>query len=102
MHRHLSLALILLFTNGCSRADTPAQPPQGIKAVRDLNYAGTTNWRQTLDLYLPEKAPAKPLPLLLFIHGGGWEQGSKNTCGIIFPLLQDHAFIGGSINYRLL
>jgi acetyl esterase/lipase len=99
--RLLCLTLLLPSLGSCQPGETPPTPPHGILAVRDLNYAGTANWRQTLDLYVPEKPPSKPLPLVLFIHGGGWEQGSKNSCGIIFNLLADHAFIGASINYRL-
>ncbi len=80
---------------------SPPAPPANITAVRDLNYAGTEEPRQTLDIYVPKTPPAKPLPLLVFIHGGGWEAGSKNDAGAIYALINDGAFIGASINYRL-
>jgi acetyl esterase/lipase len=69
--------------------------------VRDLDYGGKDNPRQKLDLYLPEKKPEKPLPLIVFIHGGGWETGSKNDCGIVFPIMWDGYYAAASLNYRL-
>ncbi len=98
----LSLPVLLVLT-AChgQQQDKPLQPPDTLIAVRDLNYAGTQNWRQTLDVYVPKTPSSKPLPLVVFIHGGGWESGSKNTGGVLFALIQDGAYIGASINYRL-
>lgn len=79
----------------------PPEPPAGIIAVRDLNYAGTEEARQSLDIFVPKTPPAKPLPLVVFIHGGGWEAGSRDDAGAIYALINDGAFIGASLNYRL-
>ncbi|HYF35308.1 MAG TPA: alpha/beta hydrolase [Prosthecobacter sp.] len=80
---------------------TPSRHPPGILPLRDLDYGGEGDARQKLDLYVPEKRPEKLLPLIIFIHGGGWHRGSKNDCGIIFPLLGDGAYVAASLNYRL-
>src|SRR5438270_218943 len=45
------------------------------KAHRDLAYAETKNERQTLDVYAP--AEGKGHPVVLWIHGGGWQAGDK-------------------------
>jgi acetyl esterase/lipase len=72
--------------------------PPGFRAERDLEY-GPHGDANKLDLYLPEKADA-PLPLVVFIHGGGWQAGSKDDGGPGLGLLaKDYAF--ASINYRL-
>ena len=56
---------------------------------------------QGLDLWVPDGA--KPTPLVLFVHGGGWKRGSKsNAVGRALPghmLAQGYAF--ASIDYRL-
>ncbi len=93
----LSILCLLPLVGSCK----PPSPPATVTAVRDINYAGNDEPRQSLDIYVPKTPASKPLPLVVFIHGGGWEAGSKDDCGFLFPLIQDNAFIGASINYRL-
>lgn len=75
----------------------------GYRIKTDIPYVGTDNPRQMLDLALPDKRNSdRPLPVLAFIHGGGWRNGSKNG-GLrrIAPLLQAGGYAGVSIGYRL-
>src|SRR3972149_557795 len=46
----------------------------GVKVLRDLEYARAGEKSLLLDLYLPEKAQ-RPLPLIIWIHGGAWMAG---------------------------
>ncbi|MBR90411.1 MAG: carboxylesterase [Verrucomicrobiales bacterium] len=82
----------------------PAQRSlEGIKVLRDLAYANTDNPRQKLDLVLPEKrAKKEPLPLVVWIHGGGWRNGDKRS-GInrVAPLVVSGRYVGATIGYRL-
>src|ERR1700722_5274083 len=86
----VAAALILLFCVGfCSSMPTGAcgaEMPQsnGIKVIRDLPYISGGDPAQKLDLYLPEQASERPLPLVIWIHGGGWEAGSKEGCYLQF------------------
>lgn len=77
--------------------------PEGVKKIADLDYAGTGNPRQALDLYLPEKPASEgPLPVVVFIHGGGWQNGDKSGGGgRVAPLVATGRFAGVSIGYRL-
>jgi acetyl esterase/lipase len=87
----------------------PRQPrktrplPEGIKSLLNLPYAATDNPRQTLDLFLPEKHKQDaPLPIIVYIHGGGWKNGRKESgMGKLAPYLETGSFAGASINYRL-
>ncbi len=57
---------------------------------------GTTSL--LLDLYLP-KNRAKAVPLVIWIHGGGWREGSKERPGLSAAVKSGMAL--ASINYRL-
>lgn len=88
------------------RAAGPGQPnriPDSIKAVLDLPYAGTDNPRQKLDLYLPKtRKNDRPLPVVVFIHGGAWQGGDKRGgYRMIAPLVESGDYIGVSVGYRL-
>ena len=77
--------------------------PQGVKVLRDLPYADTDNPRQRLDLVLPEKRIGnEPLPLVVWIHGGGWRNGDKRS-GInrVAPVVTTGRYVGATIGYRL-
>lgn len=84
------------------KANRTTPQTKGMVAHRDLNYAGTDNPRQTLDLYLPDKLASTNLPLVVFIHGGGWKGGNKGG-GVnkVRPLVQSGEYAGASIAYRL-
>jgi acetyl esterase/lipase len=71
-----------------------------IEPILDLRY-GDEHPRQRLDLYRP-RADVHGAPVLLQIHGGGWQYGDKRRQGR--PLMQHLASRGwvcAAINYRL-
>jgi acetyl esterase/lipase len=76
----------------------PAEPPPGVKVLRDLEYVKDGHERQKLDLLLPEKADG-PLPLVVWIHGGGWKQGSKD--GGPARVFATKGYAVACVNYRL-
>jgi len=80
-----------------AQKQTPALPP-GVKALRDLPYVPDGHERQKLDLYLPEKAEGS-LPVVVWVHGGAWRQGSKDRCPVVSFVPKGYA--AASINYRL-
>ena len=69
---------------------------------RNLDYVGNGNIRQALDIYIPYNRISDKLPLIVYIHGGGWRRGSKNFAGRGMPYLRTGRYIFASINYRLL
>ena len=89
--------------NRAAKALNNALTPQGIDAKRDIPYAGTENPRQRLDLYLPKKRESdKPLPVIVFIHGGGWKGGDKaGGIGNVGRFVGSGHYAGVSVGYRL-
>lgn len=50
--------------------------PADVKVFGNINYAGDTSHFHLLDVYLPAHA-SKPLPLVVWIHGGAWMVNDK-------------------------
>ena len=81
---------------GVSRGADDASAPK-ITKLQNLEYVPGGGAAQSLDLYLP--ASDKPLPLIVYIHGGGWEGGSKDGCWAFPETARGYA--AASLNYRL-
>jgi arylformamidase len=67
---------------------------------RNVPYAEPANERQMLDIYAPEKA--KNLPVIFWIHGGGWQGGDKSAVHLKPKAFVDKGYVFVSTNYRLL
>jgi acetyl esterase/lipase len=98
-------SILLLALLAAAPLLSPAQPapkppglPAGIKLERDLAYLPEGDAAQKLDLYLPEQPPAKPLPLIVHIHGGGWRGGNKFPCPVTGMVLK--GYVVASVEYR--
>ncbi|MEQ9409118.1 MAG: alpha/beta hydrolase fold domain-containing protein [Fuerstiella sp.] len=72
--------------------------PPGVIVDKDLAYVKDGHERQLLDLYRPIESDG-PAPVVIWIHGGAWRAGSKDSCPAI-PLVS-RGFVVASINYRL-
>ena len=103
----MGLLALLLLTVGAALAEaasraatdqTAAGPvPPGVQVLRDLEYVPGGHERNRLDLYLPEKA-ARPLPVIVWVHGGGWTNGDKARLPI--AAFATNGFAIAAINYR--
>ena len=69
------------------------------KVHRDLPYAEPKNEWQTLDVFA--QSEGKNLPVVVWIHGGGWHKGDKSEVQKKPQAFVDKGFVFVSINYRL-
>src|SRR6266852_8929403 len=67
---------------------------------RDIPYVDPAHERQVLDVYSPHNA--KNLPVVFWIHGGGWQTGDKTSVQVKPRAFVDKGFVFVSTNYRLL
>ena len=67
---------------------------------RDIPYVKNADKLQTLDVYSP--ANAKGLPVVFWIHGGGWQAGDKSEMYDKPKVFNGKGFVLVSTNYRLL
>ncbi len=81
----------------------PPPLPEAMAVYPEISYAGNRNPRQMLDLLLPQKrAPGVRLPVVVYLHGGGWYRGSKDAGHTwLRPLVESGAYAGVAVNYRL-
>jgi acetyl esterase/lipase len=84
----------------------PVPFPGGVVALGDVEYSNLVGYRPLLlDLYMPQKST--PKPLVIWIHGGGWNRGDSRTSGPIadYPAtlaaLAARGYVVASVNYRL-
>lgn len=113
--RLVSLALVLGFVTLGQAAEGPSAPatarspanssarasarvPPGVQAIRDIQYIPGGDTAQCLDLFLPDPPAKAPLPLLVWIHGGGWAAGSKDDCPTMHMVPNGYA--AASVEYR--
>jgi acetyl esterase/lipase len=84
--------MILSAAIGCAASSLAAET---MKTNRDIEYARVGDQSLRLDLYEPGTAKA---PLLVWVHGGAWERGSKTP----MPLtgLVERGYAVASLDFR--
>lgn len=90
-----SLTVLLLTANVAASQSKAPNFPEGTEVVKDLAYG--THERNKLDLAVPKGDG--PFPLLIWIHGGGWENGNKDGFGS-FAGQVARGYAVATINYR--
>ena len=90
----------------------PRQPVMfgdDVESFADLVYSVQTGYRPLiLDLYKPRaKAPASGYPLVVYIHGGGWQSGHTRQSGAfanwpgVLASIAAKGYVVVSVEYRL-
>ena len=87
------LVLLLLFSM------VPINPANAQNSKLNIPY-GNAHERQVLDIYAPKNA--ENLPVVFWIHGGGWQVGDKSDVQIKPKWFNERGLVFVSTNYRLL
>ena len=83
---------------------------QDVESLPDLVYSVPPGFRPLrLDLYRPRNtgSAARGLPLVVYVHGGGWQSGHTRHSGAfanwpgVLALLASKGYVVASIEYRL-
>lgn len=115
MHRQVTIItvaiIILLLGIGLYWSGSKTAPPQATHldcSVRDykkranLNYLSSDKPYATLDIHQPNRhASCEPLPLLVWIHGGGFVAGDKTLNEEKITFFTQQGFVLASVGYRL-
>ncbi len=80
--------------------DREQRLPAGIVKHADIAYAEVDGRELLLDVYTREPRPERPVPVVVWVHGGGWRNGSKDRINRSLPILE-HGYGFVSVGYRL-
>jgi acetyl esterase/lipase len=73
-----------------------------INIETDIEYAKAGDISLQLDVLKPKAGSDKPRPCLVWIHGGGWQNGNKSSgLGRLSGYVASGEFVGVSVGYRL-
>lgn len=75
------------------------ETPVAVAADVVFCRAGPSDLR--LDLYRPERSAQAPLPMVVFIHGGGWHGGEKEAYRDLASQVACRGYLCASVDYRL-
>lgn len=78
-----------------------SEVPPSVRKIAGITYAHTPERDLALDLYLPARAPAAPLPAIVFVHGGGWQAGLRDSHAPQAIRMAAQGFAAVTITYRL-
>lgn len=92
---HPTLVTAALFLIYCTTAFAVDLP----RVQRDVAYVEKGGAANTLDVYAP--ASGQNLPVMIWIHGGGWRHGDKSNVQLKPKAFNDHGFVFVSLNYPL-
>ena len=82
-------------------AARPQAAPPNVVIERNIEYGKAGDLPLLLDIARPKEPSAKPLPVIAFIHGGGWRGGEKSgALGSVIPFVATGNYFGVSIEYR--
>jgi arylformamidase len=95
-------ALREAFRNAAGKTRKKAKDLDGVRVTSNVRYVerpGAAARGTQLDLYAP--VDGHDLPVLLFVHGGGWKKGDKNSARPKGNFFATQGFLFASANYRL-
>jgi len=74
--------------------------PETVAVEKDILYGQVGDRALQLDVYYPKVTPAKPTPMLVFIHGGGWSGGERRDYQIYCHRFAEWGYVVATISYR--
>ena len=88
------------FGSSDSKRDEGLTTPKDIVRYDNILYGENRKW-QILDVYRPENADGKELPIIVSVHGGAWVYGDKERYQYYCMSLAQRGFAVVNFTYRL-
>jgi len=75
--------------------------PSDIEEIKNIEYKSINGKSLQLDIYRPKNLN-KAVPLLVFIHGGGWRGGVRSDYLVYLVAFAKKGYMTATVSYRLL
>lgn len=82
------------------RQAAPWIVPEGLELIKDVAYSKDGNKAHKLDILRLKQQPKDPMPVLVFIHGGGFTGGDKAVGYSFIRRFAQRGYFCATINYR--
>lgn len=73
----------------------------GVTITRDVPYLSDGRSDHLLDVYTPKSTSTEPLPIVVYVHGGGFRILSKDTHWVMGLSFARKGYLVFNVNYRL-
>lgn len=80
--------------------DLTIDVPESVSVERGIEYGQGGDESLKLDLYSPTER-TKPVPAVIFIHGGAWKSGYRQMYHYYCTKFAEHGYIVATVSYRL-
>ena len=94
-----SLFLLLLAPHAHAQKAT-TEPPDGVAIKREIVYSKESNRELHVLLARPDPLPKGKLPIVIYLHGGAWRQGSYQSLTAGAWNLARRGFAVASVEFR--
>jgi len=97
---HFTTATYLALILGLEKlVDRQPAVPQEIEEIKNIEYKNVKGKSLQIDMYKPRKLTEK-VPLLVFIHGGGWKGGDRADYKVYLLPFAKKGYITATVSYR--
>ena len=94
------LLYLLIPARFASAQKTAATPPDGVTVKREIVYSRVGNRELHLLLARPNPLPKGDLPVVVYLHGGAWRNGSYENLASGAWLLAQSGFAVAAVEFR--
>ena len=99
--RRIVPVFVLVCLGAIANAQGQTRPAQSVDVAKDVEYGCAGERSLKLDIYQPKQRNAEKLPVIVWIHGGGWRNGNKSSGARVNSFVGTGNYVGVSVGYRL-
>lgn len=97
----IALAICAALMAACAKERVKGTIPPDIDTFADIEFCRVSAESLRLDLFRAKGRPEAKLPVVVYIHGGGWDSRSRKDIRPLCLKLAQRGYLSASIDYRL-